>query len=194
MGKLIGIAAALAPFAGIAILIVYRKRAPGPVALGTAGAALAGVGSLSTLFGERAALFGGGGMHGMIERLEGWGLVRLGLMLAGALLLIVAGALGDARGRSFRWSLITVALAASAVGTALRFVHLDLGEDHPGLEVLAAMALEGVQFALLGLGILLLCIAVVSRRGDDGRAEPLGLVRDAGTTAWRAYQDARRRG
>ncbi|WP_433585161.1 hypothetical protein [Microbacterium hydrocarbonoxydans] len=194
MGKLIGMLAALAPFAGIAIMVAYRRRAPGPVALGIVGAALAGAGSLATLFGERAALFGGGGMHGMIERLEGWGLVRVCLVLAGVILLVVAGALGRAQGRSFRWSLIAAALTAAVAGTATGFVHPDLGEDHPGLEIVVTMALEGVQFALLGLGILLLCIAVVSRRGDDGRAEPLGLARDAGVKAWRAYQDARRRG
>lgn len=193
MGKLIELLGVLAPFAGIAVLVIYRRRAPGAAALGMAGAALAGIGSLAGMLGDRVVYFGGGGAEGMLERLEGWGLIRLCLVLAGAALLVIAGAIGAQDGRGHRWALIGAALACCAVGFALRFTHLDLG-DHDGLQFLAAMAIETAQFGLLGLGILLLCIAVISRRGDDGRTEPLALARDAGMKAWQSYQDSRRRG
>lgn len=193
MGKIIELLGVLAPFAGIAVLVVYRRRAPGPAALGMAGAALAGVGSLAGLLGDRVVYFGGGGAEGMLERLEGWGLIRLCLVIAGAALLVVAGVLGAREGRAHRGALIGAALVCAGVGVAMRFVHLDLGDRH-GLQFFATMALETVQFGLLGLGILLLCIAVVSRRGDDGRTEPLALARDAGMKAWQAYQQSRQRG
>jgi hypothetical protein len=51
-----------------------------------------------------------------------------------------------------------------------------------------------LQFGLLGIGILVLCIAVVSRRVDDGRPEPLRLARAAAQRAWQAYQRSGRRG
>jgi cytochrome bd-type quinol oxidase subunit 2 len=192
MSKIIEALGALAPFAGIALLFVYRSRSPRPAALGILGAGLAGLGSIAGLLGDRVALFGSS--DELLERLEGWALVRLVLLVTGTAILVIAAAAGTSRGRAHRWSLIAAALLFTVAGTALRFVHIDLGDDHHGLQLLVTMAIEMLQFGLLGIGILVLCIAVVSRRVDDGRPEPLRLARAAAQRAWQAYQRSGRRG
>lgn len=187
MSKLIELVGMLAPFAALVLLFLHRRRAPGPAWLGMTGAALAGCGSVAELIGSRASWIGASDLEEGLERLEGASLVRFALVAGGILLLLVAALIGEGRAVP-RIPLAIGGVVAAALGCAMRFVHLDLGDDGFARFV-AATAVDIAQFGLLGLGVLLLGVAVISGR-DDG-PEPLGdVVRYAGLIA-RSVQSAR---
>jgi hypothetical protein len=169
MSKLIELVGMLAPFAALVLLFLHRRRAPGPAWLGMVGATLAGCGSIAELIGSRVSWLGISDMEEGLERLEGASLVRFGLVAVGILLLLVAALVGGGRTVP-RIPLAIGGIAAAVLGGAMRFVHLDVGDDGFARFV-ATTAVDLVQFGLLGLGVLLLGIAVVSGR-DDG-PEPL---------------------
>lgn len=170
MSRIIELLGLLAPLIVLSILLLNRQRAPFPVAVGVVGATVVATGTLTELVAHRAAWFGGGGMEGAIDRLEGWGLVRFCLVAIGALLLTAAAFIGGGR-TAPRVPLAIGGIASAVLGNAMRFVHLDLDGAGRITRVLTAIALDIVQFGLLGAGLILLGIAVVSGR-DDG-PEPL---------------------
>ena len=170
MSKIIELLGMLAPFIGLVLLWRHRRRAPLPAALGMVGAALAGIGSVAAFLGEKTIWFDLSDADRTIESLEGWALVRFALVGSGLVLLLLAALLG--RGRPVpRYPLAAGGLVATGLGTAMRFVHLDLEGVHGFLRVAVVMALDTVQFGLLGLGVLLLAVAAVSGRDED--PEPL---------------------
>ncbi|UJP09810.1 hypothetical protein L2X99_15725 [Microbacterium sp. KUDC0406] len=182
MSKLIELVGMLAPFAALVLLFLHRRRAAGPAWLGMIGAALAGCGSVAELIGSRVSWIGVSDMTEGLERLEGASLVRFALVVAGILLLLVAALIGGGRTVP-RIPLAIGGVVAAAVGGAMRFVHLDLG-DGGFARFVAITAVDLAQFGLLGFGVLLLGIAVISGR-DDG-PEPLDdAVRWAGAIARR---------
>ncbi|MGN7978588.1 hypothetical protein ACTJJ4_13510 [Microbacterium sp. 22195] len=186
MSKIIGLVGMLAPLAALAVLIVHRRRAPLPAAIGMAGAALASLGTVAEFLSERAAWLGSDGMEGVLERLEGWGLLRFGLVAGGLVLLLVAVCVGPGRAVP-RFPLALGGATAAALGIAMRLMPLDLGDLEGATRFFAVMALDTLQFGLLGAGILLVAIAVVS--GRDAGPEPLhGVIR----IARRAYDELRR--
>lgn len=190
--KVVELLGLLAPVVGAVILILYRRRAPGPVAIGLVGCVAAGAASVVGLVGSRAIFFGGGGVEGMTHRVEDWGLLRLSLLAIGLVLLIVAGCMG--RHVSRGWvPLLAAGAVAVIVSTALRLVPSEI-EGESGLSLLLAMGLETVQFGILGLGVLVLCVAVVSSRPvRDERPEPTALAGRVASSAWRSYRSIVRR-
>lgn len=194
MLKLMEIIGMLAPVAGIVVLFWYRRRAPRAVLLGVLGALFAAAGSVVAFIGGRAAYFGGGGLEGIFERVEQWTLIRLALLLAGVVFLSIAAFVGPSEGRSTRGALVAVGVTAAGIGAALGAVTIDIHAEHEFVNFLIPMIVETAQFALLGAGVLILSIAVVSRRpSDDGRKDPLTQARQLATALWGAYRDARTR-
>lgn len=194
MLKLMEIIGMLAPVAGIVVLFWYRRRAPRAVLLGILGALFAAAGSVVAFIGGRVAYFGGGGLAGIFERVEHWALVRLVLLLAGVTLLSIVAFIGPHEGRRTRGALVAVGVAAAAIGTALGAVTVDIHAEHEFVNFLIPMLVETAQFALLGAGVFILSVAVVSRRpSGDGRKDPLSQARQVATTLWGAYRDARTR-
>ncbi|MFE6996757.1 hypothetical protein ACFVAE_12415 [Microbacterium sp. NPDC057659] len=182
MSKLIELVGMLAPFAALVLLFLHRRRAPGPAWLGMAGAALAGCGSVAELIGSRVSWLGVSDMAEGIERLESASLVRFALITGGIVLLAIAALVGEGRPVP-RIPLAIGGIAAAVLGGAMRFVHLDAG-DGGFAKFVVTTTVDLVQFGLLGLGVLLLGIAVISGR-DDG-PEPLDdAVRYAGAIARR---------
>lgn len=194
MLKLMEIVGMLAPVAGIVVLFWYRRRAPRAVVLGILGALFAVAASAVEFIGGRAAYFGGGGLEDIYERVEQWSLLRLALLLAGVVLLTIAALVGAAEGRRTRGALVAVGVTAAAIGTALGAVTVDIHAEHEFVNFLIPMVVEAAQFALLGAGVFVLSIAVVSRRpSDDGRKDPLTQARRAATTLWDSYRRTRTR-
>lgn len=190
--KIVELLGLLAPVVGAVVLILYRRRAPGPVAIGLAGCVAAGAASVVGLVGSRAIFFGGGGVEGMAHRVEDWGLLRLSLVAVGLVLLIVAGCVGPHASRGWVPLLSSGAVAVIA-STALRLVPSEI-EGERGLSLLLALGLETVQFGILGLGVLVLCVAVVSSRPvHDERPEPTALAGRFASSAWRSYRSIVRR-
>jgi len=192
MVKVVELLGLLAPVVGAVILILYRRRAPGAVAVGLVGCVAAGAASVAGLVGSRAIFFGGGGVEGMTHRVEGWGILRLSLVAVGLVLLIVAGCMG--RHVSRAWvPLLASGAVAVVVSTALRLVPSEIVGER-GLSLLLAMVLETVQFGILGLGVLVLSVAVVSSRPvHDERPEPTALAGRVASAAWRSYRSIVRR-
>jgi len=186
VSKIIGLIGMLAPLAALAVLIVHRRRAPLPAAIGMTGALLASLGTVAEFLSARVAWLGGEGMHGVLERLEGWGLIRFGLVAGGLLLLLIAACLGPGRAVP-RFPLALAGAIAATLGIAMRLMPVDLDDLDGAMRFFATMALETAQFGLLGAGTLLVAIAVVS--GRDDAPDPLnGVVR----IARRAYAELQR--
>lgn len=184
----------LAPVVGIVVLFWHRRRAPRAVGIGILGALFAVASSVVGFIGGRASFFGGGGVEGISERIEQWALARLALLLVGVVLLAIAAFIGPREGRGTRGALVAVGVAAAAIGTALGSVHIDVDAEQEFLSIVIPMALEAAQFALLGAGVLILSVAIVSLRpsGDDSE-EPLAQARRAGTALWNLYLRTRTR-
>lgn len=178
MSRVIELVGMLAPFVALVLLFMHRRRAAFPATLGMVGAVVAGLGTVGGFLGSKTIWLSAGAAEGAVEQLEGWGLIRFCLVAGGLLLLFVAALVGHGRTVP-RIPLAIGGMIAAAIGGAMRFVPFDLGDTEGFVRVMATMAIEAVQFGLLGLGILLVGIAVVSGR-DDG-PEPLNdTVRVAG--------------
>ncbi|MGX1933912.1 hypothetical protein [Microbacterium resistens] len=185
MTKLIELIGLLAPFAAMALLFLHRRRAPGPAGIGMIGAAIAAVGSVADVIGSRTVWFGGDSGE-MLEQLEWWGMLRLGLVGAGVAILLTAALVG--RGRAVpRIPLAVGGLVAAGLGVLVPFAPVGVEDLHGFLRFVVTMGLETLQFGLLGAGILLLALAVVSGR-DEG-PEPLAHALRAGGRIIRAVRN-----
>ncbi len=191
MFKVIGLVGTLAPVVVLVFLFVHRRRAPLPAGLGMIGAALAGVGSLAEFVSSRTVWFGDDGAEDMVQRIEAWDLLRFGVVVGGLVLLVVAALIGPGRTVP-RIPLAVGGMIVAALGCAMRFVHPDLADADGTVRVLATMAIGTVQYGLLGLGILLVGIAVVS--GRDAGPEPLGQAATIARRVARTVQDNRDQG
>jgi len=195
MLRVLSLLGLLSPVLGAVVLMVFRRRAPGPAALGLIACVLALLASGVGLVAERTA-FLGGDLEGMTRHVETTGLVRLLLMGLAVLILLGAAAMG--RHVSSTWYAAAGAgLVLCLAGAATPLLSVDLGTEHEGLTLLAAMLVEAVRFALIGAGTLLLCLGVVSSRpaAKGPEEEPLVLAGRSAQRAWRLYQQlgARRR-
>lgn len=188
MIKIVELVGTLAPVVVLVFLFVHRRRAPLPVGIGMTGALLAGAGSLTELISSRVVWFGNGGVEGAFERLEGWGMLRFALVISGIVLLVIAALTGPGRTMP-RIPLAIGGIIIAAAGCGLRFVHIHL--DDPDHVALVSMAIEIVQFAVLGVAVLMLGLAVVSGR-DDG-PEPLRQATAIARRAAHAVQKSRAR-
>ncbi|MFC7375712.1 MULTISPECIES: hypothetical protein [unclassified Brachybacterium] len=181
MIQLVGLAA---PIIGAAFLVLFRQRAPGPVTVGLLACAAGIAASIIGLLSEKS-VFLGRDLEGMTHHLEMWGMVRLTVIALTVVLLMTAAGLGPHVSPTWIPLLLTGGVS-SAAGAALRFVPIDLGPEHEGLTFLALMVSEALQFGLIGIGMILMCLAVVaSRPAKDGRDEPLALARRIAGSLWR---------
>lgn len=179
----------LAPIGGIVVMVMYRRRATAGVAWGTAGAVLSLIASLLGLLGPRVSLLGGGGTSGeaFLGNMHMWALLRLAL-LALSVALLVVGAYVGRRGSRKPVVWLATGIPLVLVGFALSFIHVELGGDSAGLSEILGLLVEIVQFAMLGLGVIALSLAVVSdRSNEDGRREPAAVVVGAAMNAKRFY-------
>jgi len=213
MIRILELVGLLAPLAGLALLIVYRRTTPrASLVLALSGCALAMLGVLVGFLGRRALPLGslhGGGFAGMADLMSQVSLLRLALLGVAAALLAVA-ALQGRPGRARRSGRATALpwLAAGAVLLGIGLVvtvpvtgleHELTGRDHEGLALLAGLIGETVEFATLGLGILALTVAVTTgRRSEDagtGRRssrDPAVIVVDTARSAWATFRTLRR--
>ncbi|GAA1153400.1 hypothetical protein GCM10009583_24350 [Ornithinicoccus hortensis] len=182
----------LAPIGGIVLMIMYRQRARTGVTWGIAGAVVALAASIVGFLGPRLSLFSGGGASGeaFLGTMRAWALLRVAL-LAVSVILVVIGAFAGRQGGRTPVAWLSTGLALVAVGSALTFVHVGLGTNNEDLSEILGLLVETAQFALLGLGVLLLCLAVVSGRPTaDGRREPAAAVANAAIKAKQFYDRA----
>ncbi|MGO2047002.1 MAG: hypothetical protein ACTH2X_07120 [Brachybacterium tyrofermentans] len=190
----------LAPFAGLALLVVCRRSMP-PVAMtfGVTGCLFAALSSLVGLIGKRALPFGaleGGGAEGMSNLLGTASVLRLGLLAAAIAMLTVAALTGRSDRRpTLPW--LTAAVVLLMFGLlvtipAAELEHLMTLHDRSGLALVVALLGETVEFGALGLAILALTIAVTTRRRDpsEGRDSTV-MVADTARAAWTAYRSLR---
>lgn len=197
MFRILEVVGMLAPVAGIVVMCVYRRRAATGVAWGVVGAVAALVASAVGFLGPRLSLLGGGMDSGdaLLGNMRSWALLRVGLLLLSVVLLVVGAFSGRGGDRTpVVW--LAAGIPLVIVGFALTFVHVRFGGDHEGLSEIVGLLVETAQFALLGLGVLLLCLAVVSgRSAEDGRREPAQMVIGAAMQAKQFYDrvHARRR-
>ncbi|WGW10625.1 hypothetical protein LWF01_10795 [Saxibacter everestensis] len=168
----------LAPIGGIVVMVMYWRRAKSSLAWGVAGAVVALIASAVGFLGPRLSLLGGGGTSGeaLLGNMQSWALLRVALLALSVILLVIGTCAGRKGARTpLGWLMTGIPLVA--VGLALSFIHVDLGASNEGLSEILGLLLETAQFALLGLGVLLLCLAVVSGRSTaDGRREPVTAV------------------
>lgn len=183
-----------APIAGGVLLFFNRGRSIPAFAWGAAGCVTALVASAIAMLARWQAIQGiatDGVWSEVLEGAEVWVMLRFGLLVIAGALLVIAATVDRNGGPPFSW--LAAGLLMMAIGALAHFVTIDLGAEHEGLTVIAGLAIEAAEFGLLGLGILLLCIAAVTRRpGLDGRSDPAELARRIGSTAWRMYSGTRR--
>ncbi|WP_087484207.1 hypothetical protein [Brachybacterium massiliense] len=195
MARLIELVGLLAPVAGIALLLVHRRRSRAAFAWGMLGCLLgliaSGIGLGQLRWSLLAAVRADSGTAGVMDSLETWTLLRFGLMLLAGAILVIAS-LVDRRGRRPTGWIIGGA-AVMAAGIGLQLVGVELGAEHERLVRILLVLREIVQAGLLGAGFLVLCAAAVSHRpGAGGRREPTDQLRSAGAAAWRFYRESRR--
>ncbi|TCP52016.1 hypothetical protein EV191_106180 [Tamaricihabitans halophyticus] len=189
MFRVLEIIGVLAPIVGIVVLLIYRRRAMTGVVWGIAGALMAAIASLVGFAGPRLSLFSGGTSSGeqLLRNMESWAMIRLGLLVISVGLLVV-GALSGRRGEPAPTGWLALGIPLAIVGSALAFVHFDFGPDSEGATEIVGILVEIAEFALLGLGVLVLCVAVVSGRGQqDGRTEPGTALVNTAMRAKRLY-------
>lgn len=193
MFRLIELIGLLAPFAGIALLIHYRRRAAGGAGWGIAGCSVAMIASVVGLGGERLAALGalGGGDFG--QQVHAWSFIRFVLLVLALVLLVVGSFAGRGEGERLRSTgviaLVGCGLVLALLGVLVQLIPVDLGPQHEGLATLLEIALETLEFTLMGLGIVSLCLAVVSGRPrTDGRREPGEVLERSAAQAWRLYR------
>jgi hypothetical protein len=182
----------------VVLLVLYRRRARLGAVWGIIGCGVALLGSVAGVLAPRlagvGALLGGEAM----DRLEWISFLRF-VLLALACVLLVIGALvgrGDpaSSGSPRRIPGVVIALMVSGVvvmvlGAATAFVDVDLGAEHEGLTMVARLVVETVRFALLGLGVLILGLAVVSgRERADGHEEPGAVLGRLASQGYRRYR------
>lgn len=189
MLRLLDLVGLLAPLLGAVLLVRYRRRSRAAFALGAvacaAGLAASAIGLLNVRLSVAAAVAAGEGLDAVLERMDGWAVARFALLVVAGGLLVVASIV-DRRGRRPVGWIASGALLLLA-GIALHAVAVDLGPDRPRLTTIASMLLEVAQTGLLGLGLLVLCVAAVANRpAVDGRAEPSELASRVAGAAWRA--------
>lgn len=183
--------ALLAPVLALVVLIGYRKRAPRAAAVGLVGALSVGVGSLIGLVAKRAVFFGGG--EGLLDRMELWTVVRMGLVVVGVAILLAAVRVGEHRPSPVRGPLVVTGVVAAVIGLLIQFLPIDLESQSRTVQILLTVLIETVEFGLLGVSTILLALAVVSgrRAGTPGEVEPseraLGLAR----RGWELYRSTR---
>lgn len=200
MFRIVELIGLLAPLAGIVLLVLYRRRAVSGAAWGIAGCSLALLASAIGLSGEGLAALGILGGGDFSQQLHAWSLMRFAVLVF-ALVLLVVGSLSGRGGRAWSRNGGVIALVGCGLGLALlgalvQLLPVDLGPQHEGLTTLLEIVMETIQFALMGVGVLFLCLAVVSGRPrTDDRGEPSELVGRSVAHAWRLYRQlhARRR-
>ncbi|KXO91303.1 hypothetical protein [Tsukamurella pseudospumae] len=195
MFRILEVVGMLAPVAGIVIMVIYRRRATAGVVWGVAGAIVALIASVVGFLGPRLSLLGGGTDSGdaLLDNLHSWALLRVALLLVSVILLVI-GAFSGRDGTRTPVGWLAGGIPLVLVGFALTFVHVDFGADSEGASEIVGLLVETAQFALLGLGVLLLCLAVVSGRStSDGRREPAQMVVGAAMQAKQFYDRAHAR-
>lgn len=196
MLRVLEVAGLVGPVLGGVVLFVYRDRFRPALMWGTIACVLALASLLLGVFGDRVSIAGvlvsGRGID------EAWAsaslvfLVRLVLLLVASGVLVIAALVGRDGRSPVGW--IAAGVVTMAAGVGLHFIEVDFGGEHRGLAAMAEMMVEVVEIGLVGIGFLVLCVAVVAKRpvGDSGRADPAELARDLAARAWRAYTDGRR--
>lgn len=189
MFRILEILGLLAPLLGVIVLIIYRHRASQPAMWGIAGALAGAVASFVGFVSPRLTLLvdGEASGGGIVERLEVWSWIRTGLLILGVILLLIGVFSGRAGHHAPYWW-VGLGVAAVLVGFVVGLIHIDFGPEHDGLTEVVSFLVEIVHFALMGIGLFVLCIGVVSRREPvDGRRDPEALLRSGAGKARRLY-------
>lgn len=184
----------LGPVVGLVLLVLWRKRVSAqPMIVAVVGAVIAVGASGLAVLGERAIWLGGS--EGVMERFETVSLWRWIVLMVAVVALSVAVLIGRAAGErpigwlAMGWLLFLLGFGAN-LGTGAAVRGLDQGSEH-GLASLAQIVGDTVQFAAVGLAIVVLCVGVAARRtggGSDAGAEAMELA----GRAWRAYRGMQR--
>ena len=122
-----------------------------------------------------------------MDRLEAWSWVRTGLLILGVVLLL-AGVFSGRDGQRVPYWWVGLGAVVVLVGFVVGLIHIDFGAEHDGLSEVVSLLVEIVHFALMGIGLFVLCMAVVSPRTPvDGRRDPEALLQAGAGEAKRLY-------
>jgi len=114
----------------------------------------------------------------LVDALHAWALVRTALLFVSVGLLTI-GTFRARHGHRTPTGWLIAGLSLATLGFTLSFIHVNLGADGKDASEVVSLLIETVQFALVGAGVLLLCLGVVSGRpAADGRREPSRALLD----------------